>query len=135
MKNLKLRTKLSLLQVSAILMVVLGMLFAAVLLSQAPDFVAKCLEQKAGAAIDPVQIKEEVNAYIFHRAAPFLAVSAVYEAIALEKDGEVTSEQRWDLLVGLLRTYRERGMDRKLGIAHQAALDRIGGLFSFEDSE
>ena len=64
-----------------------------------------------------------------------MAVSAVYEAIALEKDGEVTSEQRWDLLVGLLRTYRERGMDRKLGIAHQAALDRIGGLFSFEDSE
>lgn len=64
-----------------------------------------------------------------------MAVSAVYEAIALEKDGEVTSEQRWDLLVGLLRIYRERGMDRKLGIAHQAALDRIGGLFSFEDSE
>lgn len=64
-----------------------------------------------------------------------MAVSAVYEAIALEKGSKISAEQRWDLLVGLLRTYRERGMDCKIGVAHQAALSRIGGLFSFEDSE
>ncbi len=97
MKNLKLRTKLSLLQVSAILMVVLGMLFAAVLLSQAPDFVAKCLEQKAGAAIDPVQIKEEVNAYIFHRAAPFLAVSAVYVLLTAYLFADILRHAAWPI--------------------------------------
>lgn len=64
-----------------------------------------------------------------------MAVSAVYEAIVLEKGSEIASEQRWDLLVGLLRTYRERGMDDKLGIAHQTAINRIGGLFTFQDSK
>ena len=64
-----------------------------------------------------------------------MAVSSVYEAIILNKGSAIPAEQRLDLLEGLLRTYRERSMDRKLGIAHRAALDKIGGLFSFEDSE
>ena len=64
-----------------------------------------------------------------------MIVRDVYEAIILDKGSEIPAEQRLSLLEGLLGTYRQRNMDRKLGIAHLAALDKIGGLFSVEDSE
>ncbi len=64
-----------------------------------------------------------------------MIVSNVYEAIILSKGSEIPAEQRLDLLESLQRTYCERNMGRKLGIAHHAALNKIGGLFVFEDSE
>ena len=86
-----------------------------------PNLVERLRQQK----IQEYKEQAEIN----------MVVRDVYEAIILDEGCEIPAEQRLSLLEGLLGTYRQRNMDRKLGIAHLAALDRIGGFFSFEDSE
>lgn len=64
-----------------------------------------------------------------------MIVRDVYQAIILCKGSDIPPEQRLQLLESLLGTYYHRHMSRRLGEAHQVAINGVLGLFSFEGGE
>ncbi len=64
-----------------------------------------------------------------------MIVRDIYQAIILCEGSDIPSEQRLQLLESLWETYCQRHMSRKLGAAHQVAINGVLGLFSVEGGE
>lgn len=64
-----------------------------------------------------------------------MMVTKIYQAIILCKGSEILDEQRLQLLESLLETYIQRNMGEELYRAHQSAISKIEGLFSFDDEK